>query len=119
MRQTAANVLRHVRITIDRCEDLHFPGRRGQPKQGAIGADRRTFREFLVGAGPADSGTSLCWYRRTGATVIARGLRSHAAAAFLGQTSTAITEAHYIERDNTVDLTPAAQLERTLRRGEG
>jgi len=76
---------------------------------------RRTFREFLVGAGLADSGISLRWYRRTGATVVARGLGSDAAAALLGHTSTAITEGHYIERDKTVDLTPAAQLERTLR----
>lgn len=76
---------------------------------------RRTFREFLLGAGLADSGISLRWYRRTGATVVARGLGSDAAAAFLGHTSTAITEGHYIERDTTVDLTPAAQLERTLR----
>ncbi|MFC7725527.1 tyrosine recombinase XerC [Nocardioides sp. GCM10028917] len=76
---------------------------------------RRTFREFLVGAGLADSGISLRWYRRTGATVVARGLGSDAAAAFLGHTSTAITEGHYIERDQTVDLMPAAQLERTLR----
>lgn len=76
---------------------------------------RRTFREFLVGAGLAETGISLRWYRRTGATVIARSLGSDAAAAFLGHTSTAITEGHYIERDKTVDLTPAAQLERTLR----
>lgn len=76
---------------------------------------RRTFREFLANAGLADSGISLRWYRRTGATVIARGLGSDAAAAFLGHTSTAITEGHYIERDKTVDPTPAAHLERTLR----
>jgi hypothetical protein len=37
------------------------------------------------------------------------------AAAFLGHTSTAITEGHYIERDRAVDPTPAAHLERTLR----
>ncbi|MCX6397444.1 MAG: tyrosine-type recombinase/integrase [Propionibacteriales bacterium] len=76
---------------------------------------RRTFREFLASAGLADSGISLRWYRRTGATVIARGLGSDAAAAFLGHTSSAITEGHYIERDRAVDPTPAAQLERTLR----
>jgi integrase len=76
---------------------------------------RRTFREFLAAAGLADSGISLRWYRRTGATVIARGLGSDAAAAFLGHTSSAITEDHYIERDRAVDPTPAAQLERTLR----
>lgn len=76
---------------------------------------RRTFRDFLVEAGLADSGISLRWYRRTGATVIARGMGSDAAAAFLGHSSTAITEGHYIERDPTVDRTPAAHLERTLR----
>ena len=76
---------------------------------------RRTFRDFLVEAGLGDSGISLRWYRRTGATVIARGMGSDAAAAFLGHSSTAITEGHYIERDRTVDRTPAAHLERTLR----
>jgi len=76
---------------------------------------RRTFREFLADAGLADSEISLRWYRRTGATVIARGLNSDAAAAFLGHSSTAITEGHYIERDRTIDATPAAHLERTLR----
>ena len=40
---------------------------------------------------------------------------SDAAAAFLGHSSTAITEGHYIERDPRVDPTPAAHLERTLR----
>ena len=76
---------------------------------------RRTFREFLADAGLEDSGISLRWYRRTGATVIARSLGSDTAAAFLGHSSAAITEGHYIERDRTVDPTPAAHLERTLR----
>ena len=76
---------------------------------------RRTFRDFLTEAGLGDSGISLRWYRRTGATVIARGMGSDAAAAYLGHTSTVITEGHYIERDRTVDPTPAAFLERTLR----
>ena len=76
---------------------------------------RRTFREFLELAGLADSGISLRWYRRTGATVIARGIGTDAAAAFLGHASTVITEGHYIEPDRTVDTTPAAHLERTLR----
>jgi integrase len=76
---------------------------------------RRTFREFLADAGLAHSGISLRWYRRTGATVIARGMGSDAAAAFLGHSSTVITEGHYIERDRNVDRTPAAHLERTLR----
>jgi integrase len=76
---------------------------------------RRTFREFLVLAGLADSGISLRWYRRTGATVIARGVGTDAAAAFLGHASTVITEGHYIEPDRSVDPTPALHLERTLR----
>lgn len=76
---------------------------------------RRTFREFLTAAGLADSGISPRWYRRTGATVIARSVGSDAAAAFLGHASTVITEGHYIEPDRTVDRTPAAYLERTLR----
>ena len=40
---------------------------------------------------------------------------SDAAATFLGHTSSAITEGHYIEKDLSVDLTPAAHLQRTLR----
>jgi integrase len=76
---------------------------------------RRTFREFLVLAGLADSGISLRWYRRTGATVIARGVGTDAAAAFLGHASTVITEGHYIEPDRSVDHAPADHLERTLR----
>ena len=76
---------------------------------------RRTFREFLALAGLADTGISLRWYRRTGATVIARGIGTDAAAAFLGHTSTVITEGHYIEPDRSVDSTPALHLERTLR----
>jgi integrase len=79
---------------------------------------RRTFREFLQLAGLGDSGISLRWYRRTGATVIARGIGTDAAAAFLGHTSTVITEGHYIEPDRAVDPTPAAHLERTLRPAE-
>lgn len=76
---------------------------------------RRTFRDLLKLAGLGEAGISLRWYRRTGATVIARGMGSDAAATFLGHSSTAITEGHYIERDRTVDPTPAAHLERTLR----
>ena len=76
---------------------------------------RRTFRDFLKIAGLVESGISLRWYRRTGATVIARAMGSDAAAAFLGHSSTAITEGHYIEPDRTIDLTPASHLERTLR----
>lgn len=76
---------------------------------------RRTFREFLQIADLSGSGISLRWYRRTGATVIARGIGTDAAAAFLGHASTAITEGHYIEPDGAVDPTPAMHLERTLR----
>jgi len=76
---------------------------------------RRTFRAFLELAGLDDRGITLRWYRRTGATVIARGAGASAAAAFLGHGSTAITEGHYIEPDRTVDHGPADLLERTLR----
>ncbi len=79
---------------------------------------RRTFREFLQLADLGGSGISLRWYRRTGATVIARGIGTDAAAAFLGHTSTVITEGHYIEPDRAIDPTPAAHLERTLRPAE-
>jgi integrase len=76
---------------------------------------RRTFRDFLDLAGLADIGITTRWYRRTGATVIARGVGVDAAAAFLGHGSTAITEGHYIEPDRSVDAAPAAHLERTFR----
>lgn len=76
---------------------------------------RRTFRDFLKLAGLADAGISLRWYRRTGATVIARGIGTDAAAVFLGHTSSTITEGHYIEPDLSVDPTPAGHLQRTLR----
>ncbi|MFL6174876.1 MAG: tyrosine-type recombinase/integrase [Marmoricola sp.] len=76
---------------------------------------RRTFREFLHLADLGGSGISLRWYRRTAATVIARGLGTDAAAAFLGHTSSVITQGHYIEPDSAIDPTPAAHLERTLR----
>jgi hypothetical protein len=64
----------------------------------------------------AGEGITLRWFRRTGATVIARGASTDAAASFLGHGSTAITEGHYIEPDRTVDRGPAQLLERTLRR---
>ncbi|WGY02912.1 tyrosine-type recombinase/integrase [Nocardioides sp. QY071] len=76
---------------------------------------RRTFREMVELAGLGDTGISLRWYRRTAATVIARGLGTDAAATFLGHTSSAITEGHYIEPDPTTDHAPAAHLERALR----
>jgi integrase len=76
---------------------------------------RRTFREFLVLADLQDSGISPRWYRRTGATVLARGLGVDAAATHLGHTSTVVTEGHYIEPDHTVDFAASDVLERTLR----
>lgn len=111
----AAEVLRR-RLTALGDGDRHqtiFASRAG----GALSPYnvRRTFRDFLKIAGLGELGISLRWYRRTGATVIARGMGSDAAATFLGHTSTAITEGHYIEPDRTVDLTPASHLERTLR----
>jgi hypothetical protein len=66
-------------------------------------------------AGLANSGITPRWYRRTGATVLARGLGVDAAAMHLGHTSKAITEAHYIEPDRTIDFGPATVLELTLR----
>ncbi|KRA31066.1 MULTISPECIES: site-specific integrase [unclassified Nocardioides] len=75
---------------------------------------RRTFREMVELAGLGDTGVSLRWFRRTAATVIARSMGSDAAAAFLGHTSTAITEGHYIEPDPTTDHSPAAHLEHAL-----
>jgi len=108
----AASVLRRRSTGVNEARTI-FANRRGGPLSPYN--VRRTFRDFLVEAGLGDSGISLRWYRRTGATVIARGMGSDAAAAFLGHSSTAITEGHYIERDPTVDRTPAAHLERTLR----
>ena len=66
-------------------------------------------------AGLDDSGITPRWYRRTGATVLARGIGVEAAAAHLGHTSKAITEAHYIEPDHAIDFGPAEVLQRTLR----
>jgi integrase len=93
-----------------------FASRNGRPLSSYN--VRRTFREFLQLADLGGSGISLRWYRRTGATVIARGIGTDAAAAFLGHSSTAITEGHYIEPDRAVDPTPAAHLKRTLRPAE-
>lgn len=108
----AAEVLRRRAASADAACTI-FASRAGGPLSPYN--VRRTFRDFLVEAGLEDSGISLRWYRRTGATVIARGMGSDAAAAFLGHSSTAITEGHYIERDRSIDPAPAAHLERTLR----
>jgi integrase len=100
-------------MSAEQCDRTIFASRNGGPLSPYN--VRRTFRDFLKIAGLADTGISLRWYRRTGATVIARGVSTDAAATYLGHTSTAITEGHYIERDQTIDTTPAAHLERTLR----
>ncbi|MBB2921244.1 tyrosine-type recombinase/integrase [Cellulomonas cellasea] len=76
---------------------------------------RRTFREFVKDAGLDGLGITPRWYRRTGATVIARGLGLDSAAAFLGHTSTAVTEEHYVAVDQMIDRSPARVLELTLR----
>lgn len=76
---------------------------------------RRTFRELLALADLAGYRITPRWYRRTGATVIARGVGIDAAATHLGHTSTAITEAHYIQPDLSVDFEPARVLDQTLR----
>ncbi len=112
----AAVVLRRRLATVPDPQLTIFANRNGGPL--STYNVRRTFREFLVLAGLGDSGISLRWDRRTGATVIARGLGTDAAAAFLGHTSTVITEGHYIERDRSIDTAPAVQLELTLRPDE-
>jgi len=111
----AAVVLRHriARMPGDAPTRTIFASRNGGPLSPYN--VRRTFREFLQLADLVGSGISLRWYRRTGATVIARGIGTDAAAAYLGHTSSVITEGHYIEPDHAVDPTPAAHLERTLR----
>ena len=97
------------------------PRRRDRGRSDAI-SDRFAARRYQLGltqlelADLAGEGITLRWYRRTGATVIARGSSADAAATFLGHGSTAITEGHYIEPDRTVDRAPAGILERTLRR---
>ena len=111
----AATVLR-VRLAMVSPDDVErtiFANRTGGPFSPYN--VRRTFRAFLELAGLDDRGITLRWYRRTGATVIARGAGVSTAATFLGHGSTAITEGHYIELDRTVDHGPAELLERTLR----
>ena len=111
----AARVIRRRLKQMDpsRSEWTIFHNRKGGPiSQHNF---RRTFRELLVLAGLADSRITPRWYRRTGATVIARGIGVDAAATHLGHTSTVITETHYIEPDRTVDFAPAMVLDRTLR----
>jgi len=110
--QFAAEVLRRRMHGVDEARTI-FASRAGGPLSPYN--VRRTFRDFLKLAGLGDTSISLRWYRRTGATVIARAMGTDAAASYLGHTSSAITEGHYIEPDRTVDQTPAAHLERVLR----
>lgn len=111
----AAEVLRRriATMTTDQRELTIFHNRNG----GVITLHnlRRTFREFLEDADLSESGITPRWYRRTGATVLARGLGIESAAAFLGHTSTAVTEGHYVEVDQSIDMSPAGVLQRTLR----
>lgn len=110
----AAAVLRsRLRGVADEPERTIFANRSG----GVLSPPnvRRTFREFLRLAGLEDSGISLRWYRRTVATVVARGMSSGDAATFLGHSSSAITEGHYIEPESSVDRTPTLHIQRTLR----
>ncbi|GAA4759723.1 hypothetical protein GCM10023350_52450 [Nocardioides endophyticus] len=111
----AAKVIRRrlAKMGPDQAECTIFHNRNGGPlSQHNF---RRTFRAFLELAGLEDSGITPRWYRRTGATVIARGISVDAAATHLGHTSKAITESHYIEPDTTIDFAPAKVLELTLR----
>lgn len=111
----AAAVIRHrlALMTSAQSEQTIFANRTG----GVLSSHnvRRTFREFLVLAGLEESGITPRWYRRTGATVLARGLGVDAAAAHLGHASTVITKSHYIEPDQSVDFGAAKVLELTLR----
>ncbi len=111
----AAAVIRRrlAGLTPDQREQTIFANRSG----GVLSAHnlRRTFREFLALAGLQDCGITPRWYRRTGATVLARGLGVGAAASHLGHTSTVITESHYIEPQQRVDFGPAEVLEAALR----
>lgn len=100
-------------MTPDQRDTTIFHNRYGKPL--TLANTRRTFREFLKDAGLQDSGITLRSYRRTGATVLARGLGAQSAATYLGHTNVAVTEGHYIEPDRTVDLSPAKLLDLTLR----
>lgn len=110
----AAVVIRRRMATIAAADNERtvFANRNGGPLNPYN--VRRTFREIVELAGLGDTGISLRWFRRTAATVIARSMGSNAAATFLGHTSTAITEGHYIEPDPTTDHAPAAHLEHAL-----
>jgi integrase len=111
----AASVIRRRLRSMkpEESETTIFHNRSGGPL--SLHNFRRTFRGFLVLAGLQDSGITPRWYRRTGATVLARGLGVDAAATYLGHTSKAVTEGHYIEPDRTIDFEPATILELALR----
>ncbi|MDT0167078.1 tyrosine-type recombinase/integrase [Actinotalea sp. AC32] len=112
----AAEVLRRrmAEMGPEMRETTIFHNRHGRPI--TLHNLRRTFREFVTAADLDGLGITPRWYRRTGATVIARGVGLDAAAAFLGHTSTAVTEGHYVAVDASVDWAPARVLELTLRR---
>lgn len=111
----AAAVLRRrvEKMSTEQSEVTIFRTRHDRPLK--LHNVRRTFREFKELAGLADTAISPRWYRRTGATVLARGLGVDIAASHLGHTSKAITEGYYIEPDRTLDFGPATLLERSLR----
>ncbi|MFS3129868.1 tyrosine-type recombinase/integrase [Nocardioides sp. Bht2] len=111
----AAEVIRARLATIapEDHEKTIFHNRNGGPL--SLHNFRRTFREFLVDAGLEHTGITPRWYRRTGATVIARGLGVDAAATHLGHTSSVVTEGHYIEPERILDFGAAELLEATLR----
>ncbi|NYI78937.1 tyrosine-type recombinase/integrase [Nocardioides panzhihuensis] len=111
----AAEVLRNrlMYMTPAQAEVTIFRTRTNKPLR--LHNVRRTFREFKILAGLEDTEISPRWYRRTGATVLARGLGVDVAATHLGHTSKAITEGYYIEPDQSIDFGTASLLERSLR----
>ncbi|QTE28630.1 tyrosine-type recombinase/integrase [Pengzhenrongella sicca] len=111
----AARVIRErlAQLTPDQSEVTIFHNRYG--KVLTLHNLRRTFREVVKDAGLEGLGITPRWYRRTGATILARGIGVDAAATYLGHTSTVITEKHYIQPDAFIDQTPAIMLDRSLR----
>jgi integrase len=111
----AADIIRErmKRLQPDQREWTIFHNRNGGPL--SLHNFRCTFREFLKLAGLKDTGITPRWYRRTGATVLARGLGVEAAASHLGHTSTAITEGHYIEPERVIDFGASHLLEAAFR----
>lgn len=111
----AAEVLRR-RIALlgpDQIDRTIFASRNG----GALSPSnvRRTFRDFLKPRRPRRP-----WHQLAPVPPHRRnGLRPRheqgCGPLFLGRTNSATTEGHYIEPDPTIDPTPAAHLDRTLR----